>query len=175
MTPTLPLTVPHEAECGFDALFRSYFGRLARLLFRVTGDIGRAEDVAAEAFWRLHRRPPLTTENLEGWLYRTGLRIALDQLKSERRRARYEALVGLFHSAIAPEAIVEEREKRTRIRQTLGALKTEQVALLLLRSEGFTYAEIAAALNLKLTSVGALLARAEARFRKEYVKRYGER
>ena len=47
-------------------------------------------------------------------------------------------------------------------------------ALLLLRADGLSYDETAAALNLNPSSVGTLLARARQAFRKEYVKRYGE-
>ena len=42
-------------EIDFDALFAASYRRLARLLYRLTGDTGRAEEAAAEAFWRLHQ------------------------------------------------------------------------------------------------------------------------
>jgi RNA polymerase sigma-70 factor (ECF subfamily) len=167
------MTGPGEAG-GFDALFTSFYRRLARLLYRVTGDAARAEDVASEAFWRLHSKPPADRTNLEGWLYRTGLRLALDQIKKERRRARYEALAAVFGMAASPHQALEQNEERERVRRVLGALKVEQVALILLRAEGLTYAEMAAALRLKQSSVGTLLARAEKAFRKEYVNRYGQ-
>jgi DNA-directed RNA polymerase specialized sigma24 family protein len=44
-----------------------------------------------------------------------------------------------------------------------------------MRSDGFTYAEIAATLALHPASVGTLLARAEKKFRDEYERRYGKR
>jgi RNA polymerase sigma-70 factor (ECF subfamily) len=46
--------------------------------------------------------------------------------------------------------------------------------LLVLRSAGHSLAEIASMLHLNPGSVGTFLARADAAFRKEYVKRYGE-
>jgi RNA polymerase sigma-70 factor (ECF subfamily) len=46
---------------------------------------------------------------------------------------------------------------------------------LLLRNQGFSYEEIASALHLNPASVGTLLSRAQMAFRKEYVKRYGEK
>jgi RNA polymerase sigma-70 factor (ECF subfamily) len=46
--------------------------------------------------------------------------------------------------------------------------------MLLLRSEGLSYAELAAALDLNPASVGTLLTRAGQAFKKEYVIRYGE-
>jgi RNA polymerase sigma-70 factor (ECF subfamily) len=164
--------VSDEANSEFDALFQTYYSRLARLLYRVTGDTARAEDVAAEAFWRLHHKPPADRSNLEGWLYRTGLRLALDHLKKERRRARYESLAAMFGATARPAAQLEDREM---VRAALASLKPEQASLILLRAEGFSYSEIAAALAMNPGSVGTQLARAEQAFRKEFIKRYGER
>lgn len=169
------MTLPDEAAGDLEKLFDTYYGRLARLMYRVTGDMGRAEEVAAEAFWRLHHKPPPAKTNFEGWLYRTGLRLALDQVKKERRRARYEALASVFRATTTPEQALQQNQERERVRRALTALKPDQIALLTLRSEGFSYAQMAAALNLNPASVGTLLARAEQAFRKEYVNRYGER
>ena len=168
------MTAPPEAIRDFNALFNFGYRRLARLLYRVTGDIGRAEEVASEAFWRLHSKPPAAETNIEGWLYRTGLRIALDQLKKDRRRARYEALASIFGFAANPHHVLEQTQERTRVRQVLGALKADQIALIVLRAEGLSYSELAAALHLNRDSVGTMLARAEEAFRKEYVHRYGK-
>jgi RNA polymerase sigma-70 factor, ECF subfamily len=70
--------------------------------------------------------------------------------------------------------VLAQQEEQGRVRATLAALKPDQTTLIVLRSDGFTYAELAAALDLNPTSVGTALSRAEAAFRKEYVKRYGE-
>jgi RNA polymerase sigma-70 factor (ECF subfamily) len=86
------------------------YRRLARLLFRITRDLARAEEIASEAFWRLYRSPPASHDNLEGWLYRTGLRLALDHLRNERRRARYEALAAVVGLAPGPDESLERRE-----------------------------------------------------------------
>ena len=168
------MTVPKEGSRDFHALFTTGYRRLARLLYRVTGDFGRAEEVASEAFWRLHSKPPAAETNIEGWLYRTGLRLALDQLKKDRRRARYEALGSAFGFAASPDRVLEQTQERTRVRQVLSALKADQVGLILLRAEGLSYAELSAALHRNPASVGTLLARAEEAFRKEYVHRYGQ-
>ena len=169
------MSIPEAAAFDFDALFTRFYARLARLLYRVTGDIGHAEEVASEAFWRLYRRPPATSINLEGWLYRTGVRLALDELKKRRRRGRYESLASLFGAAPNPHKALEQSDEAARVRRVLGALKSEHAAMILLRSEGLTYAEVAATLGLNQASVGALLARAEDAFRKEYESRYGKR
>jgi len=64
-------------------------------------------------------------------------------------------------------------ESRDHVRAVLGKMRHRQAALLILRSDGLSYAEIAAALSLHAASIGTLLARAEAAFQKEYIKRYG--
>jgi RNA polymerase sigma-70 factor, ECF subfamily len=163
-----------DGVTAFEELFRMSYRRLARLLFRITRDFARAEEMASEAFWRLYCRPPARDTNLEGWLYRTGLRLALDHLRNERRRARYEAVAAVIELAPAPDKFLEQTEERERVRGVLGKLKREQAGLILLRAEGFGYAEIGAVLNLKTNSVGTLLARAEEAFRKEYIHRYGK-
>jgi DNA-directed RNA polymerase specialized sigma24 family protein len=60
------------------------------------------------------------------------------------------------------------------VRLVLAALKPEQAALLVLRSEGYSLSEMASILKLNAGSVGTFLARADLAFRKEYVTRYGE-
>lgn len=169
------VTAPDDTASDFGDLFTNYYVRLARLLYRVTGDTGRAEEVAAEAFWRLYRQPPPTRENLEGWLYRTGLRLALDELRKAQRRSRYEALASLFGIPAGPDRALEQRETQVRVRRTLAGLNQQQASLILMRSDGFTYAEIAATLALNPASVGTLVARAEKAFREEYERRYGKR
>ena len=60
------------------------------------------------------------------------------------------------------------------MRQVLATLDPRQAGLLLLRSSGLSYGELADALEINPASVGTLLSRAQQAFRKEYIKRYGE-
>jgi RNA polymerase sigma-70 factor (ECF subfamily) len=172
--PSYVTTEIGDSSREFDEFFVANYARLARLFRRVVGDPGQAEELAAEAFWRLHRKPPASDHNLIGWLYRTGLRLALDSLKKQKRRAHYEALGTVSRTVHGPDETLERRESRDRVRQVLAALKPDHAALLLLRSDGFSLGELAAMLNLNPGSVGTFLARAEIAFRKEYVTRYGE-
>jgi RNA polymerase sigma factor (sigma-70 family) len=164
-----------ESAGTFDELFTSNYAALTRLIYRVVGDTGWAEELAAEAFWKLHRNPPKSDHNLVGWLYRTGLHLALDNLKKRKRRAHYEALAPPPGAIESPEEALETLDRQVRVRQTLAALKPQQAALLVLRSEGYRLDEMASILKLNASSVGTLLARADMAFRKEYVNRYGER
>src|SRR5687767_1641296 len=146
-----------QDRLDFDALFAAFYRRLARLLFRITGDTHRAEELAAEAFWRLHKRPPAHHANLEGWLYRTGVRLALDQLKRDARRARYESLARILPISPPPDQTLLQSDERRRVRTVLGSLPRREAELLVLHSDGLTQAEIAAALNRHAPSVGTVL------------------
>jgi RNA polymerase sigma-70 factor (ECF subfamily) len=164
-----------ESILNFDQLFTANYTALTRLVYRVVGDIGWAEELAAEAFWKLHCNPPASDHNLVGWLYRTGIRLAFDNLKKRKRRAHYEALAPTPAAVQTPEEALVQREQQIRVRQILAVIKPEQAALLVLRSGGYSLDEMASILNLNPSSVGTLLARADMAFRKEYVNRYGER
>ena len=164
-----------ESADQFDEFFAANYTALTRLVYRVVGDIGWAEELAAEAFWKLHQNPPASDHNLAGWLYRTGLRLALDNLKKRKRRAHYETLAPAPGAVESPEEALAQIEQQIRVRQVLASIKPEQSALLVLRSEGYTLGEMATILAINSSSVGTLLARADTAFRKEYVNRYGER
>jgi RNA polymerase sigma-70 factor (ECF subfamily) len=159
----------------FDAFFLAHYERTARVIARVVGDHGRAEDLAAEAFWKLWRTPQAHGESAGGWLYRTAVRMGLNELRSRQRRLRYEALSSAPPSSPTPEEVHSAAQEREQVRQILAVLRELQAELLILRSSGLSYGELAAALGLNPTSVGTLLGRAQQAFRKEYLKQYGTR
>jgi RNA polymerase sigma-70 factor (ECF subfamily) len=163
-----------ERDRAFETYFRERYDRVMRVIARVVRDPARAEEIAVEAFWKLWRNPKAQGEQAEGWIYRTAVRMALDELRRTARRARSEAAMDGPLFAPNPEQLRAEGEAREQVRQTLAALDSRGAELLLLRSNGLSYSGVAAALNLNPASVGTLLARAQTAFRKEYVKRYGE-
>ena len=50
----------------FDSFFIANYPALAKTLYRIVGDTHAAEELASEAFWKLHTRPPSSRENLIG-------------------------------------------------------------------------------------------------------------
>ena len=72
-----------------------------------------------------------------------------------------------------PEQLHSATVEQQNVRAVLAALSRRQAELLLLRSDGLSYIELAAAMNLNASSIGSLLGRAQEAFRKEYVKRHG--
>jgi RNA polymerase sigma factor (sigma-70 family) len=168
------LDLPARAEVfDFEAVFRAQYARVARVIARLVQDPSRAEEIAVEVFLRFHRSPRAHGPKAAAWLYRTAVRAGIDELRARQRREKYEPLGDRPSGPPSPEQACRNEERRARVRAVLGRLGVRQASLLILRSEGASYQEIAAALGLRASSVGTLLRRAGEAFRKEYVKRYG--
>ena len=160
---------------NFEAFFHAHYDRIARVIARVVGDHGRAEELAAEALWKLWQTPQAQGECSGGWLYRTAVRMGLNELRGGQRRARYESQSEAPASAPTPEEVHAAAEEREQVRRILAVLRPRQAELLILRASGLSYDELGAALDVNPASVGALLVRAQQAFRKEYLKQYGTR
>jgi RNA polymerase sigma-70 factor (ECF subfamily) len=178
----VPLSLPAKdraPDASLEEVFRQQYPRLVGMLARITGDRGRAEALASEVFCKLSSRPALfrPESNLDGWLHRTAINLALDALRMEARRRRNEqsalAEVTRHSRADDPLADMLRAEQRNRVQAVLAALKPVSARLLLLRHAGFSYGELADTLRIKPASVGTLLARAAAEFEKRYRALHG--
>jgi RNA polymerase sigma-70 factor (ECF subfamily) len=155
----------------FVELFQAQFPRLYRYLNRLTGDPELAADLAQEAFLRLYRRgsPP---DRPEAWLITVGMNLFRNAYTEKARRGRLLKLV-------RPEDLLGSAPSvpgdggcagvlRCKIRGVIDRLPERERQMLLLRAEGYSYRDIAEALDLAETSVGTLLARAKRAFRDLY-------
>jgi len=165
---------------AFEEVFVSYYGQVVSLLIHVVGDRLRAEELANEVFWRAYRQSsrPRANEKLGGWLYRTALNLGIEDLRSSARRRRYEHQAGQHiqtaDSSGTPLDRLLRAERGARVRSVLASLKRWEANVLLLRSSGLSYGELADVLGLKRSSVGTMLARAEVRFQVQYLRMYGQ-
>ncbi|MBM3796153.1 MAG: sigma-70 family RNA polymerase sigma factor [Acidobacteria bacterium] len=154
-------------------LFEAHYTFAAKLVASITGDLGRAEELTVEAFLRWERSGGNHPEP-RAWLCRAAIRLALDEMGRRQRAGRRASwLRDLWRPAPTPAELHELLDRRRRVTAVLARLKARDAELLLLRADGVSYEEIAVALRLNQASVGQMLARAQERFRKEYVKRYG--
>jgi RNA polymerase sigma factor (sigma-70 family) len=155
-------------------LFHLHYPRVARVIARIVNDPGRAEELAVDVFWKFVRRQQAHDASPGGWLYRAAIRKGLDELRRQQRQEKYERLLSLFGTSPSPEHLHSAAEDQRQVRAVLAILRRRDSELLILRSEGLSYQEIAQVLQLNETSVGTLLRRAQETFRKEYIKRYGQ-
>ncbi len=166
----------------FDAVFREHYPRVVAMLARLTGDRGEAEEIAADTFCKLSAREmDWEGELARGplpWLYRVATNAGLDALRmNARRRQREQAAhaesVRLSPKNCALDSMLRE-ERRSRVQTTLADLKPRDAQILLLRAEGLAYRELAETVGVQASSIGTLLARAEAEFERKFRIRYGD-
>ncbi|HEX2665077.1 MAG TPA: sigma-70 family RNA polymerase sigma factor [Candidatus Acidoferrum sp.] len=138
------------AECGPLAF------RVARGVLRNTAD---AEDVAQEALLRAYQSfDRLRDRNrFSGWLVRISFRLALDRLRSAKRRERRDALWSQPAHLPPPataEDIAASNQFQGRLERALEELPEKlRLVLLLSAMDGYTIEEIAGLIGVPLGTV----------------------
>jgi RNA polymerase sigma-70 factor, ECF subfamily len=168
-------------ERAFEELFTRHYARVYGVALRISGDAQEAEELAQDVFLKLYRRPLSDSDdaNVAGWLYRVATNDAFNAVRSRRRRLGWlrrfvqREPVGVDASA-DPLHIIAGRDEASRVRTALAQLPERQRNALVLRASGLSYLEVADALEIKPTSVGTLLARAEQALRVVYLRQTGE-
>lgn len=152
----------------FVELFQANHDRLFRFLARQCDDADLASDLVQEAFVRLYARGALP-DTPEAWLISVASNLFRNARTQRSRRRRLLTPQRGEHSlgdgSPAPDAAAGAREQRERVRDALRHLSERERQLLLLRAEGYSYREMADALDLNEASIGTLLARAKQAFR----------
>jgi RNA polymerase sigma-70 factor (ECF subfamily) len=157
-------------RAAFDVLFRRFSRPVLGFLTRMVRDRGRAEELAQETFVRVYQardryqpRAKFTT-----FLFAIAHNLALNELA--RARHALETSLEPAQRAVlvdpgpGADQLLEASRAQARLERALGDLPERQRAALLLRStENLGYDEIAAALEVSVSSVKSLLHRARER------------
>ena len=140
-------------RADLEAVFRADYPRVVAVAARVLGSRDAAEDVAQEVFLAFGRSAVPAGE-ASGWLSVAAAHTALNHLRSGRRRAAREETAE--SETVVPDVAdaVVTLEERSRVRSALARLPRKQAVALVLRHSGFSYADVAAALDLSPGSVG---------------------
>ena len=151
---------------NFEATFDELYPGLFRYCHRLTGEPDLAEDVAQEAFVRLYdNRVEGTEEGLRAWLFRTATHLVRDRYRvGENRRRLLEAYPVTPSGPEPPDEATLRREDVAHVREALEHLSEREKEMLMMRHAGFSYREVAEAVDVSPSSVGTLLARAERNF-----------
>lgn len=172
-------------EISFEALVKQHAGAVIGLAWRLIGHREDAEDLAQEAFLRLHRALPAFRgdSKISTWLYRTTTRLAIDHLRRERLKRRLFFLRAREDDADPVELAGDTRrdpgreaatrESMIRLRQAMKLLSPRQQVVFTLRHhEGLSLREIADHLQMETGTVKSHLHRAVTLLRRELADYY---
>lgn len=129
-------------RAAFDDLISPRWERIFRIAWRITGDREEAQDVAQKACLRLWEtldrvRPD---EDLDGWIYRMTVNLALDSLR--RRKARPERAVETLPELATPrgddpvERVIALELEAALEEVTRDLAPRQRAAFMLVRVEG---------------------------------------
>ena len=155
----------------FRSLFDGEFRSVHRFLVRFTGDSELAGELAQEVFVRLYRRGSRPDEP-RAWLFTVAMNLARNAKSKASRRHRLLTVDRSTHVLSdpppAPGDALADAESKRRVRAALGTMSERDRQMLLLRAEGYSYRQLARALDLNEASVGTQLSRAKSAFKRAY-------
>lgn len=144
--------------------FEALLSEAAPLAFRVARGVLRnsadAEDVAQEALLRAYRRFDRLRDRqrFRGWLVRIAFRLAIDRVRSAKRRELRETLWSQSEPQFSTEDAAATSEFQWHLERALGEISEKyRLVLLLSAMEGHTLEEIAALLGVPLGTVKSRL------------------
>jgi len=142
----------------FEEVYPALLGRCRAM----TDDPEMAADAAQEAFTRMvGKNVQGSREELRPWLFRTAENALRDSLRREKRWRHLMRLLPVRErEAAPPDEEVERRERKRAVRAALDALDERTRTLLEMSMAGFSQREIAQRVEVSVTSVSTLLARA---------------
>ena len=165
--------VQRGEKAAFDILVRKYEHKIANVIGRYMRDSSEVQDVAQEAFIKAYRALP----NFRGdsafytWLYRIAINTAKNYLVARSRRPpagdidaqdaeQYEGATGLKEYA-TPEHMLLKSELEVTIQAAIDDLPEDlRTAIVLRELEGFSYEEIATAMECPIGTVRSRIFRA---------------
>ena len=160
---------------SFEAVYRTYFGEVARWVRALGANDGDIEDLTQEIFIIVRRKlSSFDGRNLPGFLYR----IAQRTVRDHRRSAWFRHLLGKrspLPELLAPEPsglqLIQESERRKALEAILARMSEKRrTTFVLFEIEGYSGEEIAQIQSLPVKTVWTRLHHA----RKDFVRMVSE-
>lgn len=174
--PARPSPARDESH-DFDEAFTLHHRAVFRAAYSLLRDSGLAEDVTQEAFLRLYsnRDSAPAGDDLRPWLLRVAINLSYNTLRTRTRSGARDdefarQTAGLAGASESVEAEFERRAEIEEARRALSKIDEPMRSCLILKQQGLSYKEIAAAVSVNESYVGSLIARG----RKEFARVYGK-
>ncbi len=145
-----------------ETLISSQRNALVRFLSRKLGSVDDAQEIAQDAFLRLHRLEHADDlDNARAYLFQVASNMAIDQLRRRKLHARYLEDEGArqhdeteARDPGTPEELVAARQQLGLIYRAIEDLPLRcRQALMLHRVRGLSYTEIAPEMGVSVSSV----------------------
>lgn len=177
--PELIVQLQQGDEQAFKRLVDEWQDMVYNTAIGIVQNEDDADDITQEVFIQVYQ----SVSSFKGeskfstWLYRIVISKALDHVKKKKRKKRFGFVQSLFGSAseeeIHPEefnhpgVLMENRERAAELFKAMDQLPDNQrIAFTLHKLELQKHQEIAAIMNLSLTAVESLIARAKGNLKK---------
>lgn len=161
-----------ESSWSFEQIYDEYKTPIYNYVYHLVGDREQADDLTQDTFLKAFRALPKMDANLKlsAWLYRIATNTAYDALR-RRKLIAWLPWQDLDHEPADVESADPQEMYGTTelVRAALRRMPQQyRAALLLYTQEGFSYSEIAQALNIAESGVKMYLSRARQSFREHY-------
>jgi len=169
-------------DTAFRALFEKHSRAIVNFAYQFVGSRDRAEELTQDVFLQLHRAAPRyePQARFTTWLYRIARNACLNEVRRPEHRFPARSLDQQSDeeregpeiqlpdaSAREGERTLAGRELEARMQEALAGLPEHQrTALLLSRTEGMSYRDVAETLECSESAVKSLVFRATASMRK---------
>lgn len=159
---------------AFEALMRKYYPRILNFIYRFVPNRQIAEDLSQDVFMKVYKsawryRPQ---SRFQTWLYTIAKNVCLNELRRKRNlmvsfdetnpSGENEPSGKIADPGSNPGTALLQKEKAALIRTAIADLpENQRIAVILKRYDKFSYAQIAATLNITDKAVKSLLSRAK--------------
>ena len=145
----------HDA---FKTVFNIWQRNIFNFFLFKTKDAAQAEDLLQEVFLKLWNARTRLNENqsLKNYLYTIADNLLLNEIRHDKVVARHKSNthVAIFTNTENPEFLMEEREWRDRLEDTIASLpERPRIVFLMSRFEDLSYQEIADRLSISIKTV----------------------
>jgi RNA polymerase sigma-70 factor (ECF subfamily) len=170
----LMLAFQRGEEPAFQELVERNHARVIGLVYRFVGDATDAEDLAQEVFLRIYRARQTykPAAKFSTWMFRITANVSLNALRSRASRRDDVSIDQAADVHDGPRAVpdpecrmpdhhLHEEELQAKVREAIHTLpEKQQIAVVLNKYEGMSYADIARTIGCSTMAVKSLLARA---------------
>ena len=168
---------PDSLQQDALALFAEHGGALYRFCLFTLRQRQDAEDVVQDTFLKLlqHLERGGERATVRSWLFTVAANGCRDRFRLRVRWLPWSAEHDRRWAPAEAALACEQDEQREALQRAARTLRPRDRLLLMLRVQGLSYREIGAAAGIPAASVGRLLARAVARWKREYASACTER